>query len=160
MAVQTKHNTRRIVSTFAVTFALVFAGGFSTVGAQGDADDPAQVEAGMAVFESNCAGCHGADGTGSNTGRPLTGIADQEADRSVHIASVTDGKGGMPAFGGGLTAEEIDSAVSYVRLTFVAQDDAELAVTGVDSADLAFIGLLAAGAGIAMVTYARRRELA
>jgi hypothetical protein len=50
--------------------------------------------------------------------------------------------------------------VSYVRLTFVAQEEAELAVTGVDSFDLALIGLLAAGAGIAMVTYARRRELA
>ena len=50
-------------------------------GAQGSTDDPAQLEAGQMVFEMNCAGCHGVDGTGSSTGRPLTGVADEATAR-------------------------------------------------------------------------------
>ncbi len=88
------------------------------VGAQSATDDPSQLEAGQTVYESSCAGCHGADGTGTNAGRPLTGIAGQEPDRLVHVASVTDGKGGMPAFADELSADEIDAAVTYVRLSF------------------------------------------
>ena len=65
----------------------------------------------------------------------------------------------MPAFGEVLSAEEIDSVVSFVRLTFVAQDEGgeetteeepaeELADTGVESAAgvVAAVALLGAGA--------------
>ena len=93
--------------------------GFSGVDAQGATDDPARVDAGQAVYTASCATCHGADGMGTSRGRPLIGVADQ-GDRARHIESVTDGRGGMPSFGGSLSAEEIEDSVSFVRLTFVA----------------------------------------
>lgn len=111
------------------------------------ADNPADVDAGKEVYANSCAGCHGAEGEGSDSGRALTDIATQQPDRTVHIASVTDGKGGMPAFGANLTAEEIDASISYVRLTFqTAAGDDELPLTGLNGA-LPFFGagLLAFG---------------
>lgn len=140
----------------AAVAALLFT--FDAASAQSAEDDPAQVEAGAAVFAANCASCHGADGEGSAVGRPLAGVA-TENDRARHITTVTEGRNTMPAFGDVLTAEEIDSVVSFVRLTFVAQDDAgeeaaeeepaeELADTGVESTAgvVAAIALLGAGA--------------
>lgn len=90
-------------------------------------DDPALVAAGMAVFASNCAGCHGANGEGSDRGRPLTGIAEQEPDRLVHIGSVANGKGNMPAFGDRLSAADLDAVIAYSRLTFLAAEVEEAA---------------------------------
>lgn len=145
------------------------------VGAQSDTDDPAQVAEGMVIFESNCAGCHGADGTG-NTGRDLTDIALEQPDRSVHITSVTEGIRNMPAFGERLSADEIDAVVSYVRLEFAsAQDDAEppaedeveappaeeepaeeeLAVTGVDTPVGLITGSFLIAAGLLLLHAAR-----
>jgi mono/diheme cytochrome c family protein len=116
----------------------------------------------MAVYEASCAGCHGADGTGvAGRGRPLTGIAAQ-GDRATHVASITDGKGGMPAFGERLSADEIDQAASYVRLTFVeeaaAAQEEELARTGVDSTGLAVIGTALLAGGVQLVIWSRRNE--
>lgn len=90
-------------------------------------DDPALVDVGMAVFAGNCAGCHGDDGLGTQRGRPLTGLTAQEPDRLVHVASVANGKGNMPAFGDKLTVEEMDAVVAYSRLTFLAAEVEEVA---------------------------------
>lgn len=152
---------RRILAHVLGVTLIVSVLGIASAGAQAAQDDPAQVEAGMAVFEANCAGCHGTDGTGTNFGRPLTDVATQEPDRSVHIASVTNGKGGMPAFGDELDANDIDAAVSYVRLTFsTAQaDDAaepELAVTGRTTTTLVFFSLIALTSGLGLTALARR----
>ncbi len=120
-------------------------------------EDPAKVAAGEAVYTANCAGCHAADGTGTATGRPLTGIADQ-ADRSVHVTSVTDGKDFMPAFGDRLSEEEIDSVVAYVRGTFVSAQD-PLPRTGNENSLVIFgVALLAAGG--ALSSLGRRSETA
>lgn len=137
---------------------LVVMAGPAPASAQG-ADDPAQLEAGQAVYELSCAGCHGDDGTGvAGAGRPLTGIASQ-GDRATHIESVTNGKGGMPAFGERLSSEEIEQAASYVRLTFVdeAAADEELARTGVGSAGLAVVGVTMLTGGLYLVSWNRRR---
>lgn len=117
------------------------------VGAQSSIDDPAQLEVGQSVYESSCAGCHGADGSGTNVGRPLLGIAAQEADRLVHVASVTQGKGGMPAFETELSGDEIDAAVTYVRLAFSESPAGEgLPRTGTSSVLFVIAGsLLASG---------------
>ncbi len=159
MTADTQRGTRRLLVALVATVLLVLAGGLGTASAQGDVDDPAQVDAGKVVYEANCAGCHGATGEGSNSGRPLVGVAMQEADRSVHIMSVTDGKGNMPAFGERLSADEIDSAVSYVRLTFV-QAEPELAVTGPKGTQIAFLGALVVLVGMALVAFSRRQQLA
>lgn len=158
--------------------------GISTAGAQSAEDSIEQLEAGQAVYESSCAGCHGIDGEGSPAGRPLTSIANQEPDRSVHFASVKDGKGNMPAFGERLSDDEIDSAISYLRLSFVgveaqsgAADDSgddssdddeaaaettdaggpeELAVTGATSGLLTVIGVSLIAAGVVVLRMRRR----
>jgi mono/diheme cytochrome c family protein len=144
--------------THAVVMTLVVGVlGVASLGAQSAEDDPGQLEAGMVLFEANCSGCHGVDGTGSNTGRDLTGIAEQEPDRLVHIASVTNGKGNMPVWGESLEPEEIDAAVTYVRLTFVA-DAAELAVTGPKTPALLLAALVAMLGGLSLLVLAQRRE--
>lgn len=154
--------------SLAVVFALMMA---PAAVAQGSTDDPAQVEAGMAVFETNCASCHTSEGVGSTAGRPLIDIALEEPDRNAHIESVTNGRGGMPAFGASLSAEEIDSVVSYVRLTFVssqAEEPAEeepaaeeaLAVTGVESGALVVAALGLGVAGLMLVSTRCRPEAA
>ena len=150
--------SRRLLAHILGITMIVSVVGVASVGAQSAEDDPAQVEAGMAVFETSCAGCHGTEGEGSNLGRPLTDVATQQPDRSVHIASVTNGKGNMPAFGTSLEAEEIDAAVSYVRLTFVsAQDeDAELAVTGQMTSTMILLAMVAMVSGIGMAALGRR----
>lgn len=144
----TRNRRRSATKTLAPLFLalLLTAIGSAAVSAQA-ADDPADVDAGREVYANSCAGCHGAEGEGSDSGRSLIDIATQQPDRTVHIASVTDGKGGMPAFGGGLSDEEIDASVSFVRLTFqTAAGDEELPLTGLNGA-LPFFGagLLAFG---------------
>jgi cytochrome c6 len=152
----------------AVVFALVIA---PAAVAQESADDPAQVEAGMAVFENNCASCHTSEGVGSAAGRPLTDIALEEPDRTVHVDSVTNGRGGMPAFGAALSEDEIDSVVSYVRLTFVSAQaeepaeeepaaEEELASTGVESGMLVVAGIGLGAAGLMLVGTRRRPHAA
>lgn len=151
-------------ATLSLVFALFGLTAVSGVAAQSATDDPGQVDAGQMVYESSCAGCHGVDGSGvEGLGRPLTDIASQQSDRSVHIASVADGKGGMPAFGEQLSGEEIDAAISYVRLTFVSDAAAapeELASTGTETTVLAVGGsaLIAAGLLLTQISRESRRR--
>ena len=78
------------------------------------------------LFERNCARCHGGDGRGDT---PLGHTynspdftdkewwkkhADITSTRNL-IAIVTNGKGGMPAFGKKLKNSEIKSLVNYVQ---------------------------------------------
>lgn len=151
----------------AVGLLLFMLGSAGHVQAQGG-DDPGAVADGKAVYEASCAGCHAADGTGvAQRGRPLIGIASQ-GDRATHVASVTDGKGGMPAFGERLEASEIDQAISYVRLTFVEEaaaadetadaEPTELALTGVGSTALAIVGITMLLGGLQLVVWSRRES--
>jgi cytochrome c6 len=155
------------IAWLAVVAALVFS--FDVASAQSGEDDPAQVEAGMATFEANCAACHSSDGTGSATGRPLTDIAIEQPDRSVLITSVTDGKGNMPTWGAVLSAEEIDAVVSYVRIGFASQPaeeeaeeeeaaaEEELAVTGTETPFVLILGAALVAAGLLFVSSAQLR---
>ncbi|HEV7858953.1 MAG TPA: cytochrome c [Pyrinomonadaceae bacterium] len=75
------------------------------------------------LFASKCARCHGNDGRGETTiGRIVNApdLTDAEwwakrtNNRSL-VSSVTNGRGGMPAFGKKLTQKEIASLVAYAR---------------------------------------------
>lgn len=129
-------------------------------GAQ-DVDDPGDLGIGMEVFNAGCSSCHLADGTGSSAGRSLIDIAIEQPDRSVHVASVTNGLGNMPAYEGRLTEEEIDAAVSYLRLTFLSEEDPmdELPRTGTN-AWLFVIGLGLVAAGGSAVLAVNERSMA
>jgi len=68
---------------------------------------------GAAVFTSNCAGCHGTDGSGGS-GPDLRG----KDDVDKVVAQVTNGGATMPAFEGQLSAAEIQSVAEYVANGF------------------------------------------
>lgn len=67
---------------------------------------------GAAVYAQNCAGCHGPQGEGSANAPRLQGVSAHGAEYVTNI--VTNGRGGMPAWAGRLTAEEIAAVVNYV----------------------------------------------
>ena len=69
--------------------------------------------AGTAVWNDNCAGCHGTNGTGANGGPNLVGN-EIALDPAKVRAQVTNGGGGMPAFKDTLTTEQINDVTAYV----------------------------------------------
>jgi mono/diheme cytochrome c family protein len=76
----------------------------------------AQVEVGKAVYEANCASCHGADGSGASNGPSLADFAATSAvSQAAWAQSVASGKGNMPAFGSKLSAAEQAAALEYAR---------------------------------------------
>ena len=71
---------------------------------------------GATVFVENCASCHGPEGEGG-AGPALAGGAVVEAfpDAADQVELVTNGRGGMPAFGEDLSPEEIEAVVEHTR---------------------------------------------
>jgi mono/diheme cytochrome c family protein len=71
---------------------------------------------GAAIFGDNCAGCHGGDGSGGIGPRLAGGrVVARYPDPADQIAVVTNGRGGMPAWGDKLTDEQIAAVVEYTR---------------------------------------------
>jgi len=80
-----------------------------TVAAAGGVD-------GAAIFGQKCSGCHGGDGSGGIGPRLAGGrVVADFPDPQQQIAFVTNGRGGMPAFGERLSPEEIAAVVDYTR---------------------------------------------
>lgn len=92
-----------------------------------------QIYSGAAVTGVNCAGCHGASGQGSGSFPALTGVLTTFGSCTDHIDWITQGSGGypdgygdtnkptgggMPAFGGTLTPEQIASVAAFERSRF------------------------------------------
>ena len=100
-----------VIAALACTPALVACGG-----ASGDNNDDGggsgngDATAGKAIYEANCASCHGAAGEGSANYPSIVGKGGSEA-----IDIVTNGDGAMPAFGGTLTEQQIADVVAYVE---------------------------------------------
>jgi quinohemoprotein ethanol dehydrogenase len=69
--------------------------------------------AGQKIFAENCSVCHGADGHGGNGGPDLTSIPTAK-DMAKVVAQVANGGGGMPAFKGQLSAQQINDVAAYV----------------------------------------------
>lgn len=69
------------------------------------------------LFESGCARCHSADGSGGR-GPSLIGIAAEQPDKQPAIDIVTSGGRGMPSFGSRWSDVEIAAVVDYVYETF------------------------------------------
>ncbi len=68
---------------------------------------------GKAVFTERCGSCHtlSAAGTSGAVGPNLDGVG---LDAGAIEAIVTEGRGGMPAFGGDLSEEEIAAVAEFV----------------------------------------------
>ncbi|HXF31645.1 MAG TPA: PQQ-binding-like beta-propeller repeat protein [Solirubrobacterales bacterium] len=70
-------------------------------------------EAGKEVFAEECSVCHGATGHGGNGGPDLTTMPLAKTQAGAE-KQVTNGGGGMPAFKGTLSEEEIKNVAAYV----------------------------------------------
>jgi heme/copper-type cytochrome/quinol oxidase subunit 2/mono/diheme cytochrome c family protein len=70
-------------------------------------------EAGEEVFAENCSTCHGATGHGGNGGPDLRTMPLAKEQTGAEM-QVTNGGGGMPAFSGTLSEEEIKNVAAYV----------------------------------------------
>jgi cytochrome c oxidase subunit II len=85
--------------------------------AEGESEAPeggtADAAAGEEVFAENCSVCHGSDGHGGNGGPDLTTMPKAQEQASAE-EQVTNGGGGMPAFAGTLSEEEISNVAAYV----------------------------------------------
>jgi len=80
--------------------------------------DPALMEKGKAIYEANCAACHGANGQGIPPVMPaLAGNANLK-DAAMILNVVKNGRGAMPAVGAGFTEEELEAVATYIRNSF------------------------------------------
>lgn len=73
------------------------------------------------TYKAKCAGCHGADGTGSTAAgkamkvRDLTSADVQGQTDDQLYAIIADGKGKMPGYGKSLGADKCKELVAYIR---------------------------------------------
>ena len=79
----------------------------------------ARAQDASATFKSKCAGCHGADGTGSAMGKKMGAhdftTAEVQGMSDAELAGViTNGKNKMPKYGS-LKPEEVTGLVAYIR---------------------------------------------
>jgi mono/diheme cytochrome c family protein len=68
---------------------------------------------GAAVFASNCGSCHVLAAAGSN-GTTGPNLDDAQPDKATVEEQVRNGGGGMPAFEGDLSDQEIEAVAEYV----------------------------------------------
>jgi cytochrome c551 len=83
--------------------------------AEGESEGGATADAaaGKEVFAENCSVCHGSDGLGGSGGPDLTTMPKAKEQAGAE-EQVTNGGGGMPAFKGTLSEEEIANVAAYV----------------------------------------------
>jgi len=96
------------------TFLALIAGSFLLA-------TPAFGQSGASLFKSNCAACHGPDGSGNTAiGKSMhmraLGSADvQKMSDKELTATISDGKGAMPSYKDRLSGAQIKDLVSYIR---------------------------------------------
>ena len=74
------------------------------------------VSKGASVYAKNCSTCHLPDGKGVPGAFPaITGSSVVKGDINAQINLVLNGKGGMPAFGKMLKADELAQVITYTR---------------------------------------------
>ena len=94
-----------------ITIALIFL--FAAVPA--DATDSA------AVFKTNCAACHGADGRGQSPMGKALHVKDLASDDVQALSDqqlktiIAEGKGKMPAYKSKLSDDDIAALVAFIR---------------------------------------------
>jgi cytochrome c oxidase cbb3-type subunit III len=95
--------------------ALPLAGQHGSVTVSNPYNSPADLAAGMKIFRSRCAGCHGPDGSGGSGPDLTTGNLRHGASDDAIFQSIAKGVAGtpMPAFD--LNGREIWQLVGYVR---------------------------------------------
>jgi outer membrane protein assembly factor BamB len=87
--------------------------GASTKPASGGSATAVSLKAGMKVFSSTCASCHTLAAAGS-TGTVGPNLDQLKPSDALVVKQVTNGGGGMPAFGSSLSKSQIQSVAKYV----------------------------------------------
>jgi mono/diheme cytochrome c family protein len=77
------------------------------------AGESAMLAEGKTIFTTNCASCHTLKEAGTS-GEVGPNLDELEPDMATVEGQVTNGGGGMPAFKGQLSGEEIKSVATYV----------------------------------------------
>jgi cytochrome c6 len=76
----------------------------------------ATAQSGADTYKAKCAMCHGADGSKTTMGaKPLNGADVQKMSASDLAATITNGKGKMPAYKGKLTDAQINDVAAYIK---------------------------------------------
>jgi len=102
----------------AVAVVLVIFGFLGPVSSAAAADD-----VGAQAYKSNCVVCHGADGTGTPTGKSLK-APDLHSDAVQKMTNqqiedqIANGKNNMPPFKSTLSKAQITALATYVRSEF------------------------------------------
>lgn len=89
-------------------------GAFAVANAQDDAAAiAALMDDGADIYNSNCVGCHGAEGEGGEGPR----LAEYERLQfiSATVGQIIEGGAYMPAFGGRLDDDEVAAVATYIR---------------------------------------------
>lgn len=81
--------------------------------ATGEASATGGAADGAAIFSANCASCHTLAAANA-TGAVGPNLDQLDVDQATVEKQVTNGGGGMPAFGGQLTPDEIKAVAAYV----------------------------------------------
>jgi mono/diheme cytochrome c family protein len=87
------------------------------------ANDEASNKAGMALYNKNCASCHGKAGLGDGVKARMlkdfpgdfSGAAFQNQTDGEHFYKTKSGKGEMPKYEGKLTDDDIWNIINYMR---------------------------------------------
>jgi cytochrome c6 len=115
----TIRSSRRDVAAFlSVVVALVILG-FASQAVARNADDSAAAQS----FKSNCVVCHGADGTGTPTGKSLK-APDLNSDAVQKLTNqqiedqIANGKNNMPPFKSTLSKDQIEALAAYIHSAF------------------------------------------
>jgi high-affinity iron transporter len=108
---------------------------------------------GQSVYQSNCAGCHGAAADGQGQDAPtlaapvpplnVPAVLAEKTDDDL-VAAVAHGIAGtsMPAFDGRLSEPQMRAAAAYVRLLSLGGDDGSGVVAAASDSPRRFAGLL------------------
>jgi mono/diheme cytochrome c family protein len=103
-----------LVAAFAVAVLLI---GPQLIGAEKPPPTPQQTAVtaadGKTVFTESCGGCHTLADAGTN-GAQGPNLDELKPSESTVERQVTNGGGGMPAFGDRLSAEQIQAVAAYV----------------------------------------------
>jgi len=97
--------------------AVVMILSFGSNVARGDDD------AGAKAFKANCVVCHGADGTGTATGKALkapdlNSDAVRKLTEAEIVKQISDGKNNMPPFKNTLSKDQMAALAAYVHSAF------------------------------------------
>jgi mono/diheme cytochrome c family protein len=114
-SVAVNRSVRRIILLLAglvLTVSACASGGGSDV----DLSSDPELQTGRDVYNANCARCHGPEGGGGAGIKINDGLMEVRfPDIEDQIAVITNGFGGMPAWEGTLSAEEIRAVARYER---------------------------------------------